>query len=405
MFLNNEIITNLVIPEGTQTINDYAFSGCSCVSAVSFPSSLKGIGLDAFEGCTNISGVKVSDMVSWCNITFSNFYSNPVANGAQFIMGGEPVEDIQIPSSIERLNDFAFCGSSIVSVTIPKSVSSFGKGVFSSCNSLQSVTSFIEEPYNIDIDNFSDFSYRKGKLCVPYDTKDIYSRFDGWRNFLTINEGTNVQSYKLIYMIDENVYKTVRYESGETIVPEPQPRGNYSHFEWVDLPIVMPAYDVTVYASYELGDINILKVADVSGIAGEIVALPIELQNENEVRHCQFDLRLPDGMAVALNNKNKLDVVLTIRSENHTVSSRQLDNGDYRFIISSLENESFIGSQGVIAYISIELPIGIDSGDHIIKLLNPNRSLGPISSGDVKVLSCSPESKECLPLIHGSHKA
>ena len=34
----------------------------------------------------------------------------------------------------------------------------------------------------------------------------------------------------------------------------------------------------------------------------------------------------------------------------------------------------------------------------------PNRSLGPISSGDVKVFSCSPESKESLPLIHGSHK-
>lgn len=34
----------------------------------------------------------------------------------------------------------------------------------------------------------------------------------------------------------------------------------------------------------------------------------------------------------------------------------------------------------------------------------PNRSLGPISSGDVKVFSCSPESKECLPLIYGSHK-
>ena len=39
-----------------------------------------------------------------------------------------------------------------------------------------------------------------------------------------------------------------------------------------------------------------------------------------------------------------------------------------------------------------------------VSLLNPNRSLGPISSGDVKVLSCSPESKECLPLIYGSHK-
>ena len=39
-----------------------------------------------------------------------------------------------------------------------------------------------------------------------------------------------------------------------------------------------------------------------------------------------------------------------------------------------------------------------------LKKLNPNRSLGPISSGDVKVFSCSPESKECLALIHGSHK-
>ena len=34
----------------------------------------------------------------------------------------------------------------------------------------------------------------------------------------------------------------------------------------------------------------------------------------------------------------------------------------------------------------------------------PNRSLGPTSSGDIKVFSCSPESEECLPLVHGSHK-
>ncbi len=42
--------------------------------------------------------------------------------------------------------------------------------------------------------------------------------------------------------------------------------------------------------------------------------------------------------------------------------------------------------------------------DCLMKDFNPNRSLGPISSGDVKVFSCSPESKECLPLIYGSHK-
>ena len=35
----------------------------------------------------------------------------------------------------------------------------------------------------------------------------------------------------------------------------------------------------------------------------------------------------------------------------------------------------------------------------------PNRSLGPISLGDIKVFSCSPESKECLSLVHRSYKA
>ena len=36
--------------------------------------------------------------------------------------------------------------------------------------------------------------------------------------------------------------------------------------------------------------------------------------------------------------------------------------------------------------------------------INPNRSLGPISLGDIKVFSCSPESKECLSLVHRSYK-
>ena len=47
---------------------------------------------------------------------------------------------------------------------------------------------------------------------------------------------------------------------------------------------------------------------------------------------------------------------------------------------------------------------GVEDINLLNPTLNPNRSLGPISSGDVKVFSCSPESKECLPLIHGFHE-
>ena len=40
------------------------------------------------------------------------------------------------------------------------------------------------------------------------------------------------------------------YEYGATIVPEPQPEGNYETFEWMGLPQTMPAHDVVVNASY-----------------------------------------------------------------------------------------------------------------------------------------------------------
>lgn len=44
------------------------------------------------------------------------------------------------------------------------------------------------EPYNIDVNNFAETTLRRGTLYVPTGTKDIYARFDGWRNFLHIED-------------------------------------------------------------------------------------------------------------------------------------------------------------------------------------------------------------------------
>lgn len=59
-------------------------------------------------------------------------------------------------------------------------------------------------------------------------------------------------------MIDGEVYKSLEYEYRATIIPEPQPEGDYKTFEWTDLPTTMPAHDVTVYATYETGIIEVL---------------------------------------------------------------------------------------------------------------------------------------------------
>ena len=76
--------------------------------------------------------------------------------------------------------------SSLTSVTMPGSVTSIGNEAFSGCTNLLTVKSYIEEPFNVS--RFSEPTYRQGTLYVPKGTKELYIRFDGWREFLRIEE-------------------------------------------------------------------------------------------------------------------------------------------------------------------------------------------------------------------------
>ena len=55
------------------------------------------------------------------------------------------------------------------------------------CQNIREVTSYIVEPPSCK-DLFSEETYRQGVLYIPAGTKDYYTRFDGWREFLKIVE-------------------------------------------------------------------------------------------------------------------------------------------------------------------------------------------------------------------------
>jgi len=115
--------------------------------------------------------------------------------------------------------------------------------------------------YMVDNEVYKTFSLKQNEVIVPEPepTKEGYT-FSGWSEIpatmpahdVTVTGTFSINTYKLTYMIDHEIYKEVMYDYGATITPEPQPEGNYVRFEWVDLPETMPANDVTVYASYEM---------------------------------------------------------------------------------------------------------------------------------------------------------
>ncbi|MGN0092429.1 MAG: leucine-rich repeat domain-containing protein [Alistipes sp.] len=110
LYLNGELITDLVIPGSITEIGDYAFYYCTGLTSVTIPDSVTAIGQQAFSGCTGLK----------------SFYGKFASNDNRcLIIDGE-------------LQAFAPVG--LTAYTIPDSVTAIGSGVFRSCTGLKSVT-------------------------------------------------------------------------------------------------------------------------------------------------------------------------------------------------------------------------------------------------------------------------
>ena len=139
LYLNNELLTDLTIPDSVTKIKDYAFCECSNLTSVTIPDSVTSIGRSAFSNCSSLTSVYISDITAWCNISFEGV-SNPF-NAYNLYLNNELLTDLIIPDSVTKIGGYAFQScSSLTSVSIPNSVTSIGEDAFQSCRSLTSVS-------------------------------------------------------------------------------------------------------------------------------------------------------------------------------------------------------------------------------------------------------------------------
>ena len=140
LYLNGELVSDMVIPDSVTSIGDYAFSHCFNLTSITISDSITSIGDYAFSDCSGLTSIVIPDSVTTIgDSAFSHCFN---------------LTSIVIPDSVTSIGNSAFDNcDGLTSIVIPDSVTSIGDWAFAYCHNLKNVyyTGTAEQWANIQI--------------------------------------------------------------------------------------------------------------------------------------------------------------------------------------------------------------------------------------------------------------
>ena len=121
-YLGEDTITKVVVPEGVESIEAYAFAALTALEEVVLPSTLTRIGRGAFVGCTKLKTINLEHVQFINESAFKNC----------------ALEEVKLDSMV-AIGDYAFEGCKLNYIVLPTSSQSLGIGAFYGNEYLMSV--------------------------------------------------------------------------------------------------------------------------------------------------------------------------------------------------------------------------------------------------------------------------
>lgn len=182
LYIDNKLLTDLIIPDTITKIRSWAFTGCKSLTSVIIPNSVDTIGVAAFMSCPNLREIKFPE-----GLKEIGSYSNTA------------LKTVTIPNNVEWLWFFENC-QELDTVIIGSGVNKIYGGCFKNSRPMKAVYCLASVPPKMDLyvksngtildgylSSFDDYQFTWTDLYVPKGCKEVYQN-SLWGKFMSINE-------------------------------------------------------------------------------------------------------------------------------------------------------------------------------------------------------------------------
>ena len=171
-------ITTVVVSDGVSSVGDFCFYNLDNVSYFKLADSITSIGWSSFNGSSGFSFIR-------------------------------------LPQYLVSLDSSAFSSTSLVSITLPATLSSIDNNAFANCSKLVSVVCLADVPPSMGTDVFKNFSVLS-RIMVPDGCAEAYKSASGWSDYagFIVDDGVGVQTFSLSTSFNG---QTIYIDSGETV--------------------------------------------------------------------------------------------------------------------------------------------------------------------------------------------
>lgn len=197
-------MTNLHLPANLESIGYMAVAGCVKLKEIDIPASVEEIDDRAFEDCRSLEtitfGGKQSSGKPGLRLTVSESKLRRIGNWAFY--NAHELQNLELPEGVEEIGDAAFYGCVYLeNLVVPSSTRQIGDNTFALCSKLRQITVKAATPPQIQKKTFYDV-HRQIPVYVPEDALTAYQEDPLWAEFNLIGSPNIDTKIDSLYDID-----------------------------------------------------------------------------------------------------------------------------------------------------------------------------------------------------------